>query len=509
MIRNKKLFLVVTSILVLALALAGCGQKPAEEAKGQKDTIVVAQSADAKSLDPHATNDSTSSNVMTQIYDTLVYATEDMEIQPGLAESWNQVDDTTWEFNIRKGVKFHNGEELKASDVKFTLDRMMKSSKVSHIVEAIDSVEVVDDYKVVIKTKEPFSPLLAHLAHSAAGILNEKAVKEAGDNYGQNPVGTGPFKFVSWEAGDKITLERFDDYFRGPAKLKKVIFRVVPEGTNRTIGLETGEIDIAYGIEPIDKDRVANHENLQLIEAPSLGMYYIGFNCEKAPFDNKLVRQAVSYAINPDDIIEAVLSGSGFKANSPIAPGVFGYNDKLNRYEYNPEKAKELLKEAGYENGFKTELWISGSLANQIAQIVQAQLKEIGIDVSIESLEWGTYIDRTAKGEQEMFFLGWTTVTGDADYGLYPLFHSSAKGSAGNRSFYGNPEVDKLLEQGKVATDIEKREEIYKKAQELIMEDAPIFPLFYKLQNAGTQKFIKGFKLHPAGHHKLYNIYFE
>jgi peptide/nickel transport system substrate-binding protein len=509
MLRNKKLIVLITAVMVFALALSGCGQKSDNQAGVQKDTLVVAQSADAKSLDPHATNDSTSSNVMKQIYNTLVRTTEEMEIVPELAESWEQLDDLTWEFKLRQGVKFHNGEEFKASDVKFTLERMLQSNKVGHIVEAIDKVEVVDDYTIRIITKEPFGPLLAHLSHSASSILNEKAVTEAGDGYGQNPVGTGPFKFVSWQADDNIVLERFDDYFEGPAKIKQITFRVIPEGTNRTIALETGEADIAYGIEPIDMDKIANHEKLELVKAPALAMYYIGFNLDKEPFDNKLVRQAICYAINTDDIIDAVLNGAGIKAVSPIAPSVFGHNDELQGYEYNPEKAKELLKEAGYENGFETKMMISGSLANQIAQVVQAQLKEIGIDVAIEQIEWGTYIDKTAAGEHEMFFLGWGTVTADADYGLYPMFHSASQGSAGNRFFYENEEVDRLLEIGKTSTDANERLEAYKQAQEIIVDDAPLLPTHYKIDSAGIQKYVKGFKLHPAGHHRLYTVSFE
>ncbi|RKD21627.1 peptide/nickel transport system substrate-binding protein [Caminicella sporogenes DSM 14501] len=510
MFKNKKFLMILSAVMIFAVALTGCGQKAANEGKVEKDTLVVAQGADAKSLDPHATNDQPSSRVMKQIYDTLVKATVDMELVPGLAESWKQLDETTWQFNIRKGVKFHNGEELKASDVKFTLERMLKSQKVAHIVEAIDSVEVKDDYTVIIKTKEPFGPLLAHLSHTAASILNEKAVKEAGDNYGQHPIGTGPYKFVSWEAGDRITLERFDDYYQGPAKIKNVVFRNITEGTNRTIGLETGEVDIAYDIEPIDKDRVANHEKLQLIEGPSLSYAYIGMNMKKAPFDNPKVRKAINYAINVDDIITAVLNGAGQKANSPIGPRVFGYNGEIKPYDYNPELAKKLLKEAGYENGFDTTIWTNDNpIRMQIAQIVQAQLKEVGINVTIEPLEWGSYLERTAKGEHDMFILGWTTVTADADYGLYALYHSSQHGGAGNRTFYTNEEVDKLLEKGRTSIDPKVREEAYKKAQEIIVNDAPDVMLYYGTQNAGIQKSVKGFKLHPAGHHSIYGVYFE
>jgi len=490
------------------LTLSACGSK--ETGGSGKDELVVAQGADPKSLDPHASNDQPSSRVNKQIYNTLVEATEDMEIEPGLAESWEQVDETTWRFKLREGVKFHNGEELRASDVKFSLDRMMNSPEVAHIVGAVESVEIEGDYTVIIKTKEPFAPILAHLAHTAASILNEKAVTEAGDDYANNPIGTGPFKFVSHDAGDKVTLERFDDYFGEPAKVNTLIFRNIPEGTNRTIGLKTGEIDIAYDIEPIDLGKVREDDKLVLIEEESLSTSYIGFNTKKAPFHDVRVRKALNHAVNVDEIIEVVLEGAGKKATGPINDKVFGYNKDLKGYEYDPEKAKELLAEAGYPDGFKTTIWTNDSPVRvRIAELVQAQLKEVGVEVTIEEVEWGAYLERTAAGEHDMFILGWVTVTGDADYGLYALFHSSQHGGAGNRTFYTNSEVDKLLDQGRTSIDEGERLEVYAKAQELIVEDAPQLFLYFQTQNAGVQSNVEGFRLHPAGHHKLVNVSFK
>ncbi|GFN36484.1 glutathione ABC transporter substrate-binding protein [Tepidimicrobium xylanilyticum] len=505
---SRKTYFVLSILLVLMLTLSACGSK--ETGGSGKDELVVAQGADPKSLDPHASNDQPSSRVNKQIYNTLVEATEDMEIEPGLAESWEQVDETTWRFKLREGVKFHNGEELRASDVKFSLDRMMNSPEVAHIVGAVESVEIEGDYTVIIKTKEPFAPILAHLAHTAASILNEKAVTEAGDDYANNPIGTGPFKFVSHDAGDKVTLERFDDYFGEPAKVNTLIFRNIPEGTNRTIGLKTGEIDIAYDIEPIDLGKVREDDKLVLIEEESLSTSYIGFNTKKAPFHDVRVRKALNHAVNVDEIIEVVLEGAGKKATGPINDKVFGYNKDLKGYEYDPEKAKELLAEAGYPDGFKTTIWTNDSPVRvRIAELVQAQLKEVGVEVTIEEVEWGAYLERTAAGEHDMFILGWVTVTGDADYGLYALFHSSQHGGAGNRTFYTNSEVDKLLDQGRTSIDEGERLEVYAKAQELIVEDAPQLFLYFQTQNAGVQSNVEGFRLHPAGHHKLVNVSFK
>ncbi|MGL4307326.1 glutathione ABC transporter substrate-binding protein [Cetobacterium sp. SF1] len=474
-------------------------------AMGAKDVLVVAQGADAKTLDPHMTNDQPSSRVSSQIYDRLVEQDLNMNIVPGLAEKWKQEDDLTTVFYLRKGVKFHNGEELKASDVKFTLDRMKASAQVSHIIGAIDKVVVVDDYTVKVITEKPFGALTSHLAHTATSIMNEKAVKAAGDKYGQQPVGTGPYKFSEWQAGDKIILVANKDYFKGEAPTKTVIFRNVPEGTNRTIGLETGEIDIAYDIEPIDKEMVQKHKKLDYVEEPSLSMSYIGFNTTKKPLNDPKVRQAICYAIDIDSLIDAVYQGGAVEANSPIGPKVFGYNKDAKAYKYDPEKAKAILKEAGYTKPIKIKLWTNDNpVRRDICTIVQDQLKQVGIDVEIETLEWGAYLDGTARGEHDMFILGWVSVTGDADYGLYPLFHSSAKGGAGNRSFYSNEKVDKLLDEGKNSVDPEARKKAYAEVQNIVQEDVPIFTMVYTSQNIAKQKNVKGFHMHPAGHHKVY-----
>lgn len=496
---KKSLLILSTLVAFLGLGL---------EAKADKDTLIIAQGADAKVLDPHGSNDQPSSRVSGQIYDTLVKQDLNMNIIPGLAESWTQVDDTTTEFKLRKGVKFHNGQELTADDVKFTLDRMKESPAVSHIIKAVSSVEVVDDYTVRVKTDKPFGALLGHLAHTATSILNREAVEAGGDQYGQNPVGTGPYKFVNWQAGDRITLIANPDYYMGEAPTKNVIFRSIVEGTNRTIGLETGEVDVAYDLEPIDKMMVQGNDNLDFVEEPSLSMAYLGFNVKKAPLDNLKIRQAISYAINVQDIIDVAYQGSATKANSPIGPKVFGYNPNAKSYEYNPEKAKQLLKEAGFENGVDLKLWVNDNPTRRdIAVIMQDQLKQVGINVTIEMLEWGAYLDGTARGDHDMFILGWVSVTGDADYGLDPLFNSANQGGAGNRSFYSNPQVDKLLTDAKNSTDPEKRKEYYYEAQEIIQEEVPIFTIAYTSQNIGKQNIVKDFHMHPAGHHKVYGAY--
>lgn len=508
MFKNKKILSLVVLTLVLTLTLTACGNSATGIArKNDKETLVVAQGADAKSLDPHASNDQPSSRVSKQIYDTLVVSDTNMDIQPALAESWEKIDDLTWEFKLVQGVKFHNGEELKASDVKFTYERMLNSPSVATIIGPVTEIKVIDDYTVQIITSSPYAPLLAHLTHTACSILNEKAVTEAGEDYGQQPIGTGAFKLAKWQSGDRITLERFEEYFQGPAAMKTVVFRNIAEGTNRTIGLETGEVDIAYDVEAVDKKIIAGNDSLKVVEQPSLSSQYIGFNTQKAPFNDVKVRQAINYAVNVQEVIDVVLEGAGQVAQSPLMELIYGANMDIKGYEYNVEKAKELLKEAGFENGFETTIWTNDSSVRvRIAEIVQAQLKEVGINARIETVEWATYLNRTAAGEHDMFILGWTTVTGDADYGLYNLYHSAQKGDAGNRTFYGNPRVDELLDIGKTESDDTKRLAAYHEAQEIIVEEAPQIFLYYSSDSAGQHVAVEGFELHPAGHHDLYKV---
>ena len=508
----KKKFGLLVTIILSMLFLVACGgngdKKEGADAGAStgKDTLVIAQGADAKSLDPHASNDNPSSRIRVQIYDRLMDLDDNGVPQPMLAESWERPDDKTIIFHLRKGVKFHNGDEMKASDVKFSLERALASPEVSHILTGINGVEVLDDYTVKVTTEKPMAAILNNLAHTTIAILSEKATKEAGDKFGQNPIGTGPYKFVSWQSGDRVTLEAFPEYWQGEAPVKNVVFRNIVEETNRTIGLETGELDIIYDIQGMDKNKLKDDDRFVVIEGPQVSMTYLGFNMKKAPYDNPKVREAISYAIDQKPIIDTVFLGAGEAANSIIGPNVWGYYD-VEKFTQDIEKAKALLAEAGFPNGFKAKIWVNDNpVRRDIAVILQDQLKQIGIDLAIETVEWGAFLDGTARGDHEMFLLGWGTVTRDPDYGMYELISTATMGAAGNRSFYSNPTVDKLLEEGRTELDPEKRKAIYKEIQEIIRKDIPMYMIIYPLQNVVTQKNIKNFKLDPANAHRIYGV---
>mgnify|MGYP001032778861 CR=1 FL=1 len=490
--------------VVLALAVATTLMPAAALAQ----TLVVAQGADAVNLDPHTTNDQPSSRVRRQIYETLIVQGEDLVLRPGLAVSWEQLDELTYEFKLRQGVKFHNGEPFTANDVKFTFERLLhpdSRADAKFLLEVIEEIQVLDDYTVRIKTSAPFSPILAHLAHPVAAILNEKAVTEAGDAYGTRvAVGTGPFKFVTWVSQSHIILERFNEYWGEPAKVAQVVIRAIPEGTVRAIELETGNVDIAYDLEPVDRMRLEFDPNIKLFMTESLSASYIGFNAQKPPFDDVRVRQAINYAIDVEPLVDVIYSGQAVQAFGPLSPKVFGAHTELEPYPYDPQKARQLLAEAGYPNGFRTSIWTNDNpLRIQIAEVLQQYLADVGVQADVEIVEWGTYLANTGAGLHDMFILGWVTVTADADYGLYALFHSSQHGSAGNRTFYSNPRVDELLDFARSTSDQDARLAAYYEVQEILREEAPWVFLLFQVNVDGTRSNIEGFTPHPAGHHYL------
>ena len=496
---------------VILIALAIVGAAFMTNAGAQSPTITVGMWADAVSLDPHRTNDLPSARVMRQLYETLIVQSESLELEPGLATSWEQLDDVTWEFRIREDVEFHNSEALRASDVVFSLNRLADPSvaaPAAFLISFIAHVEALDEHTVRITTEYPFAPMLAHLAHPATAILNERAVTHAGDDYGTAVVvGTGPFTFERWDVQTQIVLSRNDAWWGGEIAPARLAFRPIPDGSVRAIELETGGVDIAYQLEPQDVARLEDNANVQLAAVETLTTHYLGFNTQKEPFHDVRVRQAINHAVDVDLIIEAVFAGQAVRATSPTSPRVFGANTELEPYPHALERARELLAEAGYEGGFSTTLWTPNNPQYmQIAEIVQAQLADIGVNVAIHVLEWGSYIAETAAGHHDMLILGWGTATGDADYGLYAPFHSSRFGAQGNRTFYANERVDQLLERGQRTANVQERLAAYLEAQEIIRDEAPWLFLVVPIEVTGLAADLSGFEPHPAGNHRLHTV---
>lgn len=515
-------------LATVATAAAVSTDVQAQEEDNRGD-LVMAMMSDVVTLDPHGSNDASSGQVRINIYERLIHTDLNMDLEPGLATEWEAVDDTTWNFTLREGTTFHSGAEFTADDVKATFDRVLDpavASNVSFLYEMIEEVEVVGDYELNIHLEYPFAPLPSHLAHNTAGIMSvelierdyQNAIDEAGlditlEEYydlretggeefdevaaemgeflgnviAAEPDGTNHLKLASRSAGNEVVFDLFEDFQGGDRNFDTVTFRVIPESGSRMAELETGGIDIVKELDATNYDRVLNGESTDVVEAESLRTEYLGMNTQNAPFDDQNVRLAVAHAIDRDMIVEGVLNGIGNVANGPLASGVFGYDAETATQVYDVELAKEYMAESSVPDGFDTTIWVRNEeqFVN-IALYIQESLAEIGINAEIEQMEWGAYLERLANGEHDMYILGWTTVTADADYGLYVLNHSDTYGAAGNRAFFSTPELDQLLDDGRSTADPDTRLEIYKEAQEIIVSESPVVYLMH-------QNFIAGY----------------
>lgn len=505
----KKSIALFLAAILMAAALSGCGgasQQAADPA--QKDTLVVAVPDAPVYMDPQIQATIATFRVTTQMFDRLVELDNEMNLVPSLAESWDVVDETTTVFHLRKGVKFHDGNTMTAEDVKYSLERCIASNGVNYNYLIIKEINVIDEYTVEFVTSEPCNVLLERLTLDAASIVS-KAAAESGADFNANPVGCGPFKFVSWDLGGDVTLEAFADYWAGEPAVKTLIFRTIPEAINRTIALETGEADIAYDLAATDFEVVEKNEKLNLLTTPGTTVWFLGCNVQDETLGNKQVRQAIAHAINVDDFITIAFNGNADPAhNTMLASYLKGYSPDSVVYEYNVDKAKSLLAEAGYPNGFACTLYIQDSQIFKDASVVlQEALRQIGITVEIKSMDGATFASATSKGEHQLFFMSKTSI--DPDSMLRAMYSEDSLGASGNRTFWTSPEVDEMLDQGLSTTDTELAISLYEKIQGIVAEETPLIPLAIEYLNAGTQKTVTGFNLYPGKSHYIYGTAFQ
>ena len=524
------------TILCLAvatvIAFGACGQEPAQQpaatpapaqatpapadtpAEGDtvsaRDELMIVTGNLPVSMDPSMNNDIPSGLIRNLLYTTLIQLNpETMELQPGLAVSWDMPDAQTLNMQLREGVYFHNGDPFTASDVAFSIDRMLDSAFVRSLYNMIESVEIHDDFDITIHLNSPFAPILYQLTMNTAGIVSERAVNEFGEEFADNPVGTGPFKFEELILGDRLVLTRNDNYWGEAPAIREMTFRLIPEASVRLVEVETGQADIALVILDTDAQRAIDTPSVVMHQSTTFAYNFIGMNSQAEPFNDVRVRQAINYALNTDAMIDIITAGFGSPVPGPMTTHST-FVVQTEPYGFNPERAMELLAEAGFPDGFETTIMVNSGNQQRgdIAEILQNQLRAVGIEVSIEVLEFATYMERLNAGDSHMHVLNWLALTPDPDYALYSLFHSSNHGSGANRTFFHNETVDRLLDEGRAELDAVRRSEIYNEIQHLIRDEAPHVFLHQGDSFNITTPYVRGFYASPTAIHWLQNVYF-
>lgn len=500
---------VVPLLVVTAIVIAGCVVPTVEPAMPEAETediapsggtLVRAMTSEPAKIDPQGAPSSGLSLVMPYIFDTLVVRDLDNSVHPLLAESWQVSDDgTEITLKLKEGVTFHDGTPLDAEAVRFTFERFKEVGKASPIyggVSQIADIEVVDDLNVKFIFDEPAANFWSTISMPYAGIISPQSAQKAEESGEGHLVGTGPFVLESWEAGQSITFKRNPDYAWGPPVvdnqgapyLDALVYKVIPDATTQVTALKADEVDVVFINQPSHVQSLQDEGSIKLEEALINSLIYLGFNAQKPPFDEMLVRQALAHAVNKDEIIEVALGGLGQAAFAPLPPTLPGFDPGLKEYElgYDPEKSKELLIEAGFQqtdegtwqrDGQTLDglLLTSTRAPNEaVATLLQSQFKAIGVPVEIQQLDGKAVMDATTEGQFDLLL--WRYGWNDPD--ALNIFLSSDRIGRTNRVAYSNPEVDALLEQGARELDEGVRQNLYVKAQQIILQDAPWQPLY-------------------------------
>jgi len=498
----------VLTVVVLA-ALAGAAARG--EAPRPGGTLRAVFSADPPTLDPAQATDTTSSAVIRQVFDGLLELDETLTPVPALARSVRvSPDGRVYTFALRPGVRFHNGRELRAADVKYSFERAAKGKRpwvfekiagardfTKGAAGAIAGVRVVDDLTVELRLDRPFAPFLHLMAYDAAAVVPRDEVERRGPGFASHPVGTGAFRFVSWRRDDQVVLERFPGHFRGPAPLERVVFRIIPAEITRFNEYRAGQLDLTDI--PTGQCRSVQADPQLRGEAavwPTLGTHGLRFNVEKPPFSDARLRRALAHAIDPTIVVERLLEGCVHPARGILPPALPGYSPAIRRPPLDRERAKRLLAEAGYPGGrglgpiafnFNT-----GDLNQRIAEVLQAQLREIGVALELRRLDWAAHIKLVDDGSAVFFRQGWIADYPDPENFLTVLFHSRNIGAAGNTSRYRNPAVDRLLDEADAMTSGPARFGRYHQAEQTIVDDAAWISLYHYSSRALVKRHVKG-----------------
>ncbi len=486
------------SLIVTALALGALFAAPAHAAKD----VVFAVASTFTTTDPYDANDTLSQAMAKSFYEGLYGFDKDMKMIPVLAESYEVTKDgLTYTVKLKKGIKFHDGTDFNAAAVKANFDRVTNPDnklKRYGLYSNIGKTEVVDDYTAKISLKTPFSAFLNNLAHPSGVMISPAAMTKYGKDISANPVGTGPFKFVEWQRTDYLKVAKFDGYWKkGYPKVDTITWKPVVDNNSRAAMMQTGEAHFTYPVPYEQAETLKAKPELEVVAAPSIVLRYLSMNTQQKPFDNPKVREAIAYSINKDALAKVAFGGYAFAAPGVVPEGV-EYNVKLGPWPYDLAKAKKLLADAGYPNGFETELWsaYNHSTAQKVTQFLQQQLGQIGIKAKITLLEAGQRVEKVeswqdpATAPVRLYYVGWSSSTGEADWAIRPLLASgSFPPSLFNTAYYKSDKVDADIKAALATTDKTEKTKFYRDAQEQIWKDAPWAPLVVeKLLSAHNKK---------------------
>jgi ABC-type transport system substrate-binding protein len=486
------------------LVVSGLGtmQSAVAQAPVAGGTLTFAAGADPDSLDPQNTQSNPGEQVNRMMYENLVRFNTKMQIEPALAESWTQsADGLIWTFKLRQGVRFHDGTPFDAKAVKYFFDRVLgdeKPFKASLYTPFVQAAQAMDDHTVRVTLKQPFAAFLFRLAHSAGGIVSPAAHQKWGKDLTLHPVGTGPFKFVEWVKGDRVVLERSDTYRGGRPLLDRVVVKTVREDSARVLMLEAGDADLILNIPPEDIPRLRKDPRFAIDSIPTARALYVVINVKKKPFDDVRVRQALNLAVNREAIVKSLFQGNAEAISGIVAPLQNGFA-KLPGYAFDPKKAKELLAQAGVP-ALKVKLWSpKGRYVKdfELAQAVQQDLAAVGVEAALSTMEWGAYLSATKTApeqtDRELFLLGWSPSTGEAQWGIFPLLHSSQLAPKGdNRGFFASKALDDAMDKATTATSDAARLGALREAQQIIIKDAPAIFLISPNMIVGASKKVHG-----------------
>lgn len=495
----KRRYLLAVAVLAATMGITACGNQSSTPTGGNGNssgntggtksskqsnngTLTVALNGNPTTTDPYDTQDNLSYSIEKTMYQGLLGFDKNMKMIPVLAKSYKVSSDAkTITFTLRQGIKFADGTPFNAQAVKINLDRAKDPNshlKRYSLFSMISQVKVLGDYQVEVDLKYPFGAIAANFAHPAAMMISPKALKEYGDKVSQHPDGTGPFEFVHWKDGSDLLVKQNPDFWGTKTNVKQIDFKFVKDSATRVAMLESGEAQFVFPVPTDQLSALQSNKNVVLEHKPGIVVDYVAFNTTIKPFNNPKVRQALNYAVDKNAFIKVAQNGYATPSYSSIAPNTWGYS-KQPLYSYNIQKAKQLLSDAGYPNGFSATL-VSNNSTERVKwdQFIQQQLAQAGVKINIQPMDRATLDSEIfvaqSKSKLQMYLGGWSPSTGDADWGLRPLFAKDDFPPVGyNLGFFSDPVVNQAINDGLQTADPSKRKAAYATAQAQIYKDAP------------------------------------